>query len=175
MNISSSDSAGTFMFTSLIYKSSNYGLKTPWDLSVPLDALIIALTRILFCAAIYPYRFCPNLSHANTMLAETSDHASEVAFLDKIKSVVDDISVKLTELVRDLGKKFDPSALVSFSDILQSIADEILYDFIDALGHILQALLEGLGELIDLFERLGNAKSVDKARISISSSTSGGC
>lgn len=115
------------------------------------------------------------MSHANTILAETSDHASEVAFLDKIKSVVDDMSVKLTELVRDLGKKFDPSALVSFSDILQAIADEILYDFIDALGHILQALLEGLGELIDLFERLGNAKSVDKARISISSSISGGC
>jgi hypothetical protein len=89
---------------------------------------------------------------------ETSGDTSGAAFFDKIQPVLDGISSKITKLLEDLGKKFDPSALLSFSELLGSIADEILSDFIDALGQIIKALLEVMGEVIDYFDRLGNAK-----------------
>lgn len=95
------------------------------------------------------------------MLAETTETSTDTslaAFFNNIQPTLDGISSKITILLEDLRKKFDPSALLSFGELLGSIADEILSDFIDALAHIIKALLEVMGEVIDYFDHLGTAK-----------------
>jgi hypothetical protein len=90
--------------------------------------------------------------------AGTKSPTSGDTFTKTIQSIVDSISSKVIELAQAIGEKFDSSSLLSLGDLLGSIAEDVLSDFIDAIGSIIRAFLEVMGDVVDLFDRLGNAK-----------------
>ena len=77
--------------------------------------------------------------------------------MDKIDSVVDKLEASITKLTSQLGKGFDPSALLDLGSLLASIGEDILAAVIDGVAELLTDIVHLMGDLIAVILQAGDA------------------
>ena len=77
--------------------------------------------------------------------------------LDKVDSVVDSLEASITKLTGQLGKGFNPSALLDLGSLLATIGENILVTVIDCVADLLTDILRLMADLITAVLAAGDA------------------